>query len=138
MRRVVCGSKNTALSRLKANGVVLADPHVGVGAHARRHLLAAELGDDEGVRAGRLDDLDLGVEHRDGLRVAVDALAVGHRLRADAEDHLAALARACSASALGGAGSDDRLPGPLRSSTIAARPFARAPCLRSGSSPASP
>ena len=60
----------------------------GIGAQAGDDGFAAELGDGEGVGAGRFDHLDQAVAFGQRARLAVGAIGIGQRLRADAEDHL--------------------------------------------------
>src|SRR5271154_7445493 len=52
------GIEQHGLVEIEREDVALADPHVGVGAHAGRHLLAGDRGHDERVRARRFDDGD--------------------------------------------------------------------------------
>src|SRR5580704_13994516 len=89
------------LVEVEGEGMVLAAPDIGVGAHPRRQLLARGVDHDKGVRAGGLDDLHGRIEFDDGFRVAVDALAVVHGLRANPEDDLGAVVELAGIDACG-------------------------------------
>src|SRR6185312_1240090 len=60
---------------------------VGVGAQPGDHPLAAEIGDGESVRPGRLHHFDMAVGGGDGRGIALGAVRIGQRLRAYAEDY---------------------------------------------------
>ena len=115
---------------------VLAGRDAGIGAKASDDFLAAELRDRKGIGTGRLHHFDQALAFGQRAGVAVGAIRIGQRLRADAEDDL-----------LAGIGGKDSLPGATGRCSGSPWPRASDTCrslrrLRSsrsrGSSPASP
>ena len=82
------GIEEHGLIEIEGEAGVLSWRDAGIGAQAGDDRFAAELGDGEGVGAGRFDHLDQAIALGQRARLAVGAIRIGHGFRADAEDHL--------------------------------------------------
>src|SRR5579872_1329407 len=76
---------------VEGEGNVLAGAYVGIGAHPGGHFLAGDLCDDESIRAGRLDNIDMRIERRHALGMAIGAFRIADRLGPDAENDRTAI-----------------------------------------------
>jgi hypothetical protein len=90
MRR--CRVEQDCLVEVQSKHVALPDTNIGIRPHPRGDLLAGDRGDNECVRSGWLNNLDLASEGRDAFRFPVRTFEVADSFRTNAEDDLRAIA----------------------------------------------
>jgi hypothetical protein len=80
------------LVEVQSKHMALPDTEIGIRPHPRGNLLAGDRGDNESVRSGWLNNLDLAREGRDALGVLVRTFEIADSFRTNAEDDPCALA----------------------------------------------
>src|ERR1700724_4489637 len=79
------------LVEVQSKHLALPNTNVGIRPHPRGDLLAGDRGNNECVRSGWLDNLDLAREGRDALRFPVCPFEIADSSRANAQDDPSAL-----------------------------------------------